>query len=74
MFQMCIYKMHSFFIVVFTVGILCIIIGFPTWMCGCNESIGACIKYDKCNALVISNTCYETHGNDQKSTRSNDDK
>jgi hypothetical protein len=43
-------------------GIIMILIGFPTYMCGCNNAIGPCVKYTKRSAIVSGNECYQTKG------------
>lgn len=58
------YHIHCCTIFVLVIGVIFIIVGFPTWMCGCDKTLGGpCIKYNQYSALIISNTCYETHGN-----------
>lgn len=44
-------------------GTFFLIFGIPMWFMGCNDAVGAqCVNNNKYNALVVSNTCYETHG------------
>lgn len=66
------YNIHccTFFILV--IGVIFIVIGFPTWMCGCDKTLGGpCVKYNEHSALIVSNTCFETHGSNDDTIGNN---
>lgn len=57
------YTKYQFCVCYFTIGVLCLIIGFPIWMSGCNKYFGGpCVRYTPYDATVTSNECYITHG------------
>jgi uncharacterized membrane protein len=70
--KMCMYH-NGCLIFLIVLGIIMILIGFPTYMCGCNNLIGPCVKYTKHIAIVSGNECYQTKGNDNNNYNNNHD-